>query len=186
LYKHRLLLLLDEFPSLGKMDLFERALGFIGGYGIKSYIMVQGLPQLFKAYSKDESIRVGCHIQVAFAPNDMETAEYLSKATGQMTILKDNYSESFQEGKLFGGKSRQTSLQEVRRPLMTPDECRRLPGLRKNSIGDVIDAGNMLIFPAGFLAIYGTQTLYFQDEEMDRRSKIPSPEKSGNLVEIVF
>jgi type IV secretion system protein VirD4 len=35
-YKHRLLLLLDEFPSLGKMDLFERALGFIGGYGLKA------------------------------------------------------------------------------------------------------------------------------------------------------
>jgi type IV secretion system protein VirD4 len=35
------------------MDLFERALGFIGGYGLKAYIMVQGLPQLFKAYGKD-------------------------------------------------------------------------------------------------------------------------------------
>jgi type IV secretion system protein VirD4 len=186
LYKHRLLLLLDEFPSLGKMDLFERALGFIGGYGIKAYIMVQGLPQLFRAYSKDESIRVGCHIQVAFAPNDMETCEYLSKSTGQMTILKENFSESFQEGKLFGSKSRQTSLQEVQRPLMTPDECRRLPGLKKNSQGDVIDAGNMLIFSAGFPAIYGTQTLYFQDSEMDRRSKMPPPEKSDDLVEIVF
>jgi type IV secretion system protein VirD4 len=185
-YKHRLLLLLDEFPSLGRMDLFERALGFIGGYGIKSYIMVQGLPQLFKAYSKDESIRVGCHIQVAFAPNDLETCEYLSKSTGQMTILKENFSESFQEGKLFGSRSRQTSLQEVQRPLMTPDECRRLPGLLKNSCGDVIDAGNMLIFPAGFPAIYGTQTLYFRDSEMDKRSKIPPPEKSDNMVEIVF
>jgi type IV secretion system protein VirD4 len=151
-YKHRLLLLLDEFPSLGRMDLFERALGFIGGYGIKSYIMVQGLPQLYKAYGKDESIRVGCHIQVAFAPNDLETCEYLSKSTGQMTVLKENFSESFQEGKLYGNRSRQTSLQEVQRPLMTPDECRRLPGLLKNSSGDVIDAGNMLIFPAGFPA----------------------------------
>ncbi|MDR0615927.1 MAG: type IV secretory system conjugative DNA transfer family protein, partial [Synergistaceae bacterium] len=118
-YKHRLLLLLDEFPSLGKLDLFEKALGFIGGYGLKSYIIAQGLPQLFKSYGKDESIRVGCHIQVAFAPNDMETAEYLSKATGQTTVIKENFSESFQEGKLFGSKSRQTSLQEVQRPLMT-------------------------------------------------------------------
>jgi hypothetical protein len=96
------------------------------------------------------------------------------------------FSESFQEGKLFGSKSRQTSLQEVQRPLMTPDECRRIPGLRKNSRGDVTDAGNMLIFPAGFPAIYGSQTLYFQDEEMDRRSKIPPPEKSDNLLDIIF
>jgi len=132
-YKHRLLLLLDEFPSLGKMDLFERALGFIGGYGIKSYIIVQGLPQLFKAYGKDESIRVGCHIQVAFAPNDLETCEYLSKSTGQMTILKENYSESFQEGKLFGGKSRQTSLQEVEIPLQKDHLFgEKRPPFRKN------------------------------------------------------
>jgi type IV secretion system protein VirD4 len=185
-YKHRLLLLLDEFPSLGKLDLFEKALGFIGGYGIKAFIIAQGLPQLFKAYSKDESIRVGCHIQVAFAPNDMDTCEYLSKSTGQMTVIKENFSESFQEGKLFGSKSRQTSLQEVQRPLMTPDECRRLPGLKKNASGDVVDAGNMLIFPAGFSAIYGTQCLYFQDSEMDRRSKIPAPDRSDNLAEIVF
>lgn len=185
-YKHRLLLLLDEFPSLGKMDLFERALGFIGGYGLKSYIMVQGLPQLYKAYGKDESIRVGCHIQVAFAPNDFETCEYLSKSTGQMTVLKENFSESIQEGKLFASKSRQTSIQEVQRPLMTPDECRRLPGLRKDPNGDVLDAGNMLIFPAGFSAIYGTQVLYFLDAEMDKRSKIVPPEKSDNLLKVAF
>jgi type IV secretion system protein VirD4 len=100
--------------------------------------------------------------------------------------LKENFSESFQQGKLFGNTSRQTSLQEVQRPLMTPDECRRLPGLKKNSRGDVVDAGNMLIFPAGFSAIYGSQVLYFQDPEMDRRSKIPPPEKSDNLLELVF
>jgi type IV secretion system protein VirD4 len=181
-YKHRLLLLLDEFPSLGKLDLFEKALGFIGGYGLKAFIIAQGLPQLFKAYGKDEAIRVGCHIQIAFAPNEQETAEYLSKATGQMTIIKENYSETTQDGKFLGGKSRQTSLQEVQRPLMTPDECRRLPGLKKDSRGDVIDAGDMLIFPSGFSCIYGKQTLYFKDPEMDRRSKMPPPVKSDNLL----
>jgi type IV secretion system protein VirD4 len=181
-YKHRLLLLLDEFPSLGRLDLFERALGFIGGYGLKSFIIAQGLPQLFKAYGKEEAIRTGCHIQIAFAPNDMETADYLSKSTGQMTIIKTNYSETSQDGKLFGGKSRQTSLQEVQRPLMTPDECRRLPGLKKDSNGDVIDAGDMLIFPSGFSCIYGRQTLYFKDSKMDERSKIQPPKESDRLI----
>ncbi|GHV53275.1 conjugal transfer protein TraG [Synergistales bacterium] len=180
-YKHRLLLLLDEFPSLGKLDLFEKALGFIGGYGLKAFIIAQGLPQLFKAYSKDEAIRIGCHIQIAFAPNDMETAEYLSKSTGQMTVIKENCSETTQDGKLFAGKSRNVSLQEVQRPLMTPDECRRLPGLKKDSKGDVTDAGSMLIFPAGFSAIFGTQTLYFKDADMDERSKIQPPQTSDNL-----
>ena len=180
-YKHRLLLLLDEFPSLGRLELFERALGFIGGYGLKAYVFVQGLSQLFKAYSKEESIRVGCHIQVAFAPNDMETAEYLSKSTGQMTVIKENTSVTTQEGRLFAGKSRQTTLQEVQRPLMTPDECRRLPGLKKDMRGNVLEAGDTLIFPAGFPCIYGRQALWFQDEELLRRGEMRPPEYSDCL-----
>ena len=39
-YKHRLLLMLDEFPSLGKLDIMQESLAFIAGYGIK------GLPHL--------------------------------------------------------------------------------------------------------------------------------------------
>jgi type IV secretion system protein VirD4 len=93
-----------------------------------------------------------------------------------MTLIKTNYSETSQDGTF--GKSRQTSLQEIHRPLMTPDEGRRLPGLKKDSKGDVVDAGDMLIFPAGFSCIYGKQTLYFRDSEMDRRSKISAPKLS--------
>jgi type IV secretion system protein VirD4 len=181
-YKHRLLLLLDEFPSLGKLDLFEKAMSFVGGYGIKAYIIVQDLTQIFKAYGKDENIRAGCHIQVAFAPNNPETAKYLSDSTGQTTIIKENYSESIQGGKLFAGTTRSVALQEVQRPLLTPDECRRLPGAKKDSItGDVIEGGEMLIFPTGFSCIRGVQTPYFLDEEMNRRSKIVAPEKSDVL-----
>jgi hypothetical protein len=43
----------------------------------------------------------------------------------------------------------------------------------------------MLIFPSGFSCIYGKQTLYFQDEVMDKRSKMPPPELSDNLVEVI-
>jgi len=53
-------------------------------------IIVQGLPQLLIVYGKVESIRAGCHIQVAFALNDLETCEYLSKSTCKMIILKEN------------------------------------------------------------------------------------------------
>ena len=181
-YKHRLLLLLYEFPSLGRLDLFERAMGFISGYGVKAYIIVQDLTQIFKAYGKEESIRAGCHIQVAFAPNNPETAKYLSDSTGQMTIIKENLSESTQGGKLFAGKSKTVALQEVQRPLLTPDECRRLPGAKKNSVGDVVEGGEMLIFPTGFSCIRGRQTPYFLDPEMDRRSKIAPPETSDMLI----
>ncbi len=45
-YKHRLLLLLDEFPSLGKLEFFETALAFIASYGLKAFLIAQSLNQL--------------------------------------------------------------------------------------------------------------------------------------------
>ena len=177
-YRHRLLLLLDEFPSLGRMELFERALGFIGGYGLKAYIIVQDLSQLYKAYTKEESIRAGCHIQVAFAPNTQETAEYLSRMLGQVTVPVKKYSESVTQGK----RTVSVSLHEEKRALLDDQECRSIPGLKKNGDGDVTEPGDMLILPTGFPPIYGRQTPYFMDAEMDRRSRIPAPETSDVLL----
>lgn len=181
-YKHRLLLMLDEFPSLGRLTLLEKALGFISGYGIKAYIIVQDLTQIFKNYGKEENVRAGCHLQVAFAPNNQETAKYLSELTGQMTIIKENYSESRQSGRIFGGTNRSVALQEVQRPLLTPNECSRLPGAKKDPItGDVTEGGEMLIIPTGFSIIKGKQTPYFLSSQMSIRSKIEAPEKSDVL-----
>jgi type IV secretion system protein VirD4 len=35
--RHRVLLMLDEFPALGRLDFFEAALAFMAGYGLKSF-----------------------------------------------------------------------------------------------------------------------------------------------------
>ncbi len=55
-YKHRLLLLLDDFPSLGKLEFFDTALAFIAGYGLKSFLIDQSLNQIEKAYGPNISI----------------------------------------------------------------------------------------------------------------------------------
>jgi type IV secretory pathway TraG/TraD family ATPase VirD4 len=34
--RHRVLMMLDEFPALGRLDFFESALAFMAGYGLKS------------------------------------------------------------------------------------------------------------------------------------------------------
>ncbi|PJC14659.1 MAG: conjugal transfer protein TraG, partial [Comamonadaceae bacterium CG_4_9_14_0_8_um_filter_57_21] len=81
-FPHKMLLLIDEFPALGKLEIFEEALAFIAGYGLKALLITQDLSQLTKAYSKDESILSNCHIRIAFAPNKIETAELLSKMSG--------------------------------------------------------------------------------------------------------
>ena len=76
-HKHRLLLMLDEFPSYGKLEVFQEALAYIAGYGIKAYLIMQDIAQLWGAYGRDESIISNCHVRVAYAPNKIETAEWL-------------------------------------------------------------------------------------------------------------
>jgi len=46
--RQRLLLVLDEFPALGRHDFFESALAFMAGYGIKSFLIAQSLNQIEK------------------------------------------------------------------------------------------------------------------------------------------
>src|SRR5208283_4954313 len=93
-YKHRLLLLLDEFPALGKLDILQESLAFLPGYGIKAYLIAQDINQLYAHYSKEEAITSTCHVQCAFAPNRIETAEHLSKLTGQTTVVKEQITTS--------------------------------------------------------------------------------------------
>ncbi|UYG54062.1 type IV secretory system conjugative DNA transfer family protein (plasmid) [Comamonas endophytica] len=178
-HKHRLLLMLDEFPTLGKLEVFEEALAYIAGYGMKAYLITQDVQQLYKAYTNYESIISNCHVRIAFAPNKVETAEWMSKMTGTTTVVKEQISTS---GKRFGLVLEQVSrsYQEVQRPLMTPDEIMRLPGPKKDTSGRAItEPGEMLIFVAGQPVIRGRQILYFLDPTFSKRSKVkPVPTDS--------
>lgn len=172
-YKHLLLLMLDEFTSLGNLAILERALAYMAGYGIRAFLIVQDITQLQKAYSREEAIISNCHIRIAYAPNKPETARILSEMTGKTTVVEHKTSLS---GSRAGHlKNASISVQEVARPLLTPDECMRLPGIIMDANEKILDAGDMLIFAAGFSPIYGKQILYFRDPVFAKRAKIPAP-----------
>lgn len=179
-YKHRLLGMIDEFPSLGKLEILQESLAFVAGYGIKFYLICQDLNQLKSretGYGPDETITSNCHVQNAYPPNRVETADHLSKLTGQTTILKENVTTSGKRhSALLGNVSRTT--QEVQRALLTVDECLRMPGPKKDAEGQIEEAGDMVVYVAGYPAIYGRQPLFFQDEIFAARAAIPEPEKS--------
>jgi len=176
--KHRLLLMLDEFTSLGKLPIIERAIAYMAGYGIKGYFIVQDTKQLNAVYGQDNALMANCHVRTAYAPNLPETAEYLSKLAGTTTVVQKKYSVSSSGVK---NSSRSASIAETSRPLLTPDECLRLPGIQKDSAGKVIAPGDMLIFTAGMPPIYGRQILHFLDPVFSQRVKIPPPTKSDSL-----
>ncbi|HOY80493.1 MAG TPA: IncP-type conjugal transfer protein TraG, partial [Hyphomonadaceae bacterium] len=81
----RVLLMLDEFPQLGKLDFFEHALAYIRGYKIKACLVAQSLNQIVQAYGEHSSIVDNAHIRVAFACNDERTAKRISDMLGVTT-----------------------------------------------------------------------------------------------------
>ena len=173
-YKWRQLFMIDEFPSLGRLDILQEALSYMAGYGIKAYLICQDITQLRsreKGYGDQETVSSNCHIQNAYPPTRYETAQYLSNMTGTTTVVKEQISQS---GKRFGSMGQVTkSIQEVQRPLLTPDEAMRMRGPKKDANGMIVEAGTMLVFVAGFPAILGEQPLYFAIDKFIARSALP-------------
>lgn len=186
-YKHRLLMMLDEFPSLGKLEILQESLAFVAGYGIKCYLICQDINQLKSretGYGQDETITSNCHIQNAYPPNRIETAQHLSKLTGQTTVIKEQITTSGRRTSAMHSNVSRTT-QETQRPLLTDDECLRMPGPKKAADGKIKQAGDMVVYVAGYPAIYGRQILYFQDETFSARSKIPAPKDTDRLVQTI-
>lgn len=175
--KHRLLLLIDEFPSLNRMEIFADALSYMAGYGLKAYLITQDIRQIVDAYGPNESIVSNCHVRIAFAPNQVETAELLSRMTGTQTVQKASYNFSGSRFSPVMGHVN-ASVDHVERPLMTPDEVLRLRPPQKQSDGSaekIVVPGQMLIFVSGHYPILGTQMLYFLDPELTRRATVEPP-----------
>ena len=152
--RHRLLLMLDEFPALGRLDFFESALAFMAGYGLKSFLIAQSLNQIEKAYGPNNAILDNCHVRVSFATNDERTAKRVSDALGTATEMRamKNYAGhrlSPWLGHLM------VSRQETARPLLTPGEVMQLP------------PDDELVLVSGVPPIRAKKARYFEDPTTD-------------------
>jgi type IV secretion system protein VirD4 len=159
--RHRLLLMLDEFPALGRLDFFESALAFMAGYGLKSFLIAQSLNQIEKAYGPNNSILDNCHVRVSFATNDERTAKRVSDALGTATEMRamKNYAGhrlSPWLGHLM------VSRQETARPLLTPGEVMQLP------------PDDELVLVSGCHPMRAKKARYYEDAELQARI-LPPP-----------
>lgn len=166
-HTHKLLLMLDEFTSLGKLEILQKSLAFMASYGIKAYLIAQDISQIHQHYTKFESIMANCHIQIAFTPNKLETAQYLSNYLGNKTEYKTHISTSGKAGAMLNDNY-SSHIDEIKRPLMTVEEIIAMQGLTKQG-SRVIDTGNMLIFVNAIRPIFGKQAPYFMNLEMMKR-----------------
>ncbi|MCP4336056.1 MAG: IncP-type conjugal transfer protein TraG [Gammaproteobacteria bacterium] len=125
-YKHRLLLMLDEFHVLGRMDFFETELAYLPGYGIRAFIVTQSLNQIEKIYGPNNPILDMCKIRVTYGAADERTAERISKMLGESTQTRRmaNYAGSRLAPFLMHVMY---SEQESPRPLLTLGEVMNIP-----------------------------------------------------------
>lgn len=167
--RHRLLFLMDEFSSLGRLEFFETQLAFLAGYGVQAFLIVQDLSQLYAAYGRDESIVSNCGLRVAFAPNRIETARLLSDMAGTMTVHRSR--RMYSGHRLAPWLSHvMASEEESQRPLLTPDEALRLPE----------DA--TLVYRAGHRPICAEKVRYYRDPRLLERANVTAPEISDRIV----
>ena len=168
----RLLLMLDEFPALGRLDFFESALAFMAGYGIKAFLIAQSLNQIEKAYGTNNAILDNCHVRVSFATNDERTAKRISDALGTATEMRamKNYAGhrlSPWLGHLM------VSRTETARPLLTPGEIMQFP------------AGEEIVMVAGAPPIRAQKARYYTDPRLAGRIESPpalhppAPDRNG-------
>ena len=165
--RHRLLLMLDEFPALGRLDFFESALAFMAGYGLKAFLIAQSLNQIEKAYGQNNSILDNCHVRVSFASNDERTAKRVSDALGTATEIRDAKNYAGHRLSPWLGHL-MVSRQETARPLLTPGEVMQLP------------PDDELVLVSGCHPIRAKKARYYEDPQL--RTRIlppPTPSRSA-------
>lgn len=160
--RHRLLMMLDEFPALGRLDFFESALAFMAGYGLKSFLIAQSLNQIERAYGPNNSILDNCHVRVAFATNDERTAKRVSDSLGTATEMRDSTNYAGHRLAPWLGHL-MVSRQETARPLLTPGEIMQLP------------PADEIVMAAGTPPIRAKKARYFEDVRLQERI-LPPPE----------
>ncbi|ENB6877279.1 conjugal transfer protein TraG [Pseudomonas aeruginosa] len=158
--RHRLLLMLDEFPALGRLDFFESALAFMAGYGLKGFLIAQSLNQIERAYGPNNAILDNCHVRVSFATNDERTAKRVSDALGTATELRDSTNYAGHRLAPWLGHL-MVSRQETARPLLTPGEIMQLPPTDE------------IVMVAGTPPIRATKARYFEDARFQERILTP-------------
>ncbi len=130
--EERVLFLLDEFAHLRRMHPVQRDIGLAGGYGVRFWLVLQDLSQLRSTYSETwPTFLANADVLQAFGTNDWDTAEYLSKMTGETTVrvTSENRSAGVSRG-LHPHRQYGTAISsaESGRRLLLADEVRRLTG----------------------------------------------------------
>lgn len=156
--KHQMLLLMDEFTAMGRMDVWAKRISISASYGVRDLCIVQSRAQLRSAYGDDDAQNfITNHgAQIVFAPREQSDANEYSEMLGYKTIRKEHRSVSRGRG------TNQVSINhtEEKRALFLPQEIKELP------------ADDELIFYEGCKPIRARKNWYFRDKQLKQRAGV--------------
>lgn len=123
--KHNLLLILDEFPAIGKIPYVKEAAGYIAGYKLQLLTIFQNVSQLNEIYGIQgrKTLLANHSCKIVFAPNEQDDAEYFSNEIAYITT--HSVSESRSQG--IRASSHGESASQAKRALMLPQELKQMP-----------------------------------------------------------
>lgn len=152
------LLLMDEFPRFGKLEMILPAITTLRSKNVNICLMVQSLAQLDRLYGEDgrRIILDNCQYQVILRSNDAETQQYLSNLIGVVKTAQKSASHHFNAFGDSTGYSAQIS--EGSEPRIFPHELATL--------NDVL-----LLSPDGFFRLEKIPPDYDMTKEFDLRER---------------
>jgi type IV secretion system protein VirD4 len=159
--KLQLLLVLDEFPALGRIPVIADSTAFLPGYNVRPLIIVQSHSQLVERYGPDgaRSIRKMLAARIVFPPKEFDDAEAISKELGTYTVRQKALTRS-----VWGmDRSPTENISEQPRRLLLPQEIKELGRDR------------MILFYEGLRPVLARRIRYYSDRCL-RKRLLPPPE----------
>ncbi len=161
--RFRLLLELDEFATLGRLEFLTTNLRQMAGYGIKAHIIVQSFNDIIEKYGPHQTILDNCHVTSVFACADTVTQQRVSQMTGVAVEYRDSFGHR-RSIPLFPD-----SLQKAEqlRPLLQPGDVRALP------------PSEQLVFVTGYPPLRTKKIRYYVDGAFKHRVVAPPEQTAG-------
>lgn len=161
--KYLCLLLLDEFPALGRVDKYSKAIGYIRGYGLRSLMVAQSMSQLKERelYGEEgaKTLATNHKIKIVYAPNEQEDAQEYSEILGYYGL--NSTSKGVSRGR--GAVTNSENSSEQKRALMMPQELRDI-GFEK-----------VIVLDDDCKPIFADKVIYYKDKAFVDRLKSISP-----------
>lgn len=161
--KYQCLSLLDEFTSIGKVNIIANSVSYMAGYNMRLLTIIQNKSQLNKVYTEAGATTLMANhaLMVMYAPSPVvqsDAVEY-SEMLGYQTVKGVSKSKQ-----LSGKTSESKSESDQRRALMLPQEIREL------------GKDNEIVLLENTKPILCKKIKYYEDPNFQSRMNLPVPD----------